>query len=187
MKYTEYHKSRDAAWQILLDLQIDHLPVKVSDVCRRLGITVKLYESSDQNDGFCTVVDGKAVIFVNKKCPPSRQRFTAAHELGHLILGHVGTFRHLVNREPSSQDNPIEQAANVFASRLLAPACVLWGCRIGNAAQLAKLCDISQTAAEFRMHRMKLLYERDKFLTSPLEREVYSQFYDFIMENQRHP
>ena len=66
MKYTEYQKSRDAAWQILLDLQIDHLPVKVSDVCRRLGITVKLYESSDQNDGFCTVVDGKAVIFVKK-------------------------------------------------------------------------------------------------------------------------
>ncbi len=47
-----------------------------------------------------------------------------AHELGHCLM-HNGNG--LYNHEPSETDNPIEQEANVFASRILAPACVLWG------------------------------------------------------------
>jgi Zn-dependent peptidase ImmA (M78 family) len=112
----------------------------------------------------------------------ARQRFTVAHELGHILLGHAGKYE-LVNREPSANDNPIEQAANVFASRLLAPACVLWGCGIQMAGQIANMCDISQIAAEFRMARMAKLYARGKFLTSPLERAVFAQFESFISEN----
>lgn len=80
----------------------------------------------------------------------------------------------LVCREPAPGDNPIEQTANVFASRLLAPACVLWGCGVQSAEDIAQLCDISRAAAEFRWSRMQELYRRQRFLTSPLERLVYA-------------
>ena len=91
----------------------------------------------------------------------------------------------MLNREPSLEDDPLEQAANVFASRLLAPACVLWGCNMQSAAEIAQLCGISQTAAEFRWERLQLLYQRGKFLTSPLERQVYAQFRPYIDAHRR--
>ena len=131
------------------------------------------------NDGYSTIINGQPMIFVSDQCIPTRQRFTAAHELGHILLGHVGRYQ-LVNREPDPKDNPIEQAANVFASRLLAPACVLWALRARTPEEIADLCQISHQAAAFRAERMALLYERNKFLSSPLERAVHQQFSDFI-------
>lgn len=183
MEYEKYKASRDLSWQILLDMEICRFPVKISDICRKLGVGIKIYQSQNHNDGFTTSVKGKTVIFVNGKCNIGRQRFTAAHELGHILNGHVGKYK-LVNREPSKTDNPIEQEANVFASRLLAPACVLWGCNVQSAEDIMRLCDISHQAAEYRMERMRLLYERGKFLTSSLEREVYKQFSDYIKANK---
>lgn len=108
------------------------------------------------------MVNGGPIILVNKGDSAERQRFTAAHELGHIMLGHVGKYK-LVNREPSPNDNPIEQAANVFASRLLAPACVLWGCNIHTADEIAVNCKISRQAAEYRAARMEILYKRNAF------------------------
>ena len=77
--------------------------------------------------------------------------------------------------------NDIEREANVFASRLLAPACVLWGCNVQSPEEIMQLCDISHQAAQFRYNRMKVLYERQKFLTSPLEKKVYKQFKSFML------
>ena len=184
MNYKNYQKSRDAAWQILIDFKISSLPVKISDLCRALGIEVKLAKIDSDSDGFSFMKDGKPVILLNANCTNNgRLRFTCAHELGHIILGHVGAYE-LVSREPSPMDNPIEQAANVFASRLLAPACVLWGCRVKCAEDIVKLCDISYAAAENRMQRMNVLYARNKFLISPLERKVYKNFRAFIKHFQ---
>jgi len=61
----------------------------------------------------------------------------------------------------------------VFASRFLAPACVLWGLNVHTAADIARFCEISKEAAEIRAKRMAELYKRNMFLTSPLERRVY--------------
>ena len=179
MNYKDYQHSRDMAWRILLDLNIRELPISVSAVCRSLGIPIKLYEGEEGEDGYSTVVNGAPVIFVRADCHRPRQRFTAAHELGHILTGHTGQYE-LVNREPSSKDNPIEQEANVFASRLLAPACVLWGCGVQSAKEIQQLCDISRQAAEYRMQRMRVLYDRGRFLTSPLERAVYEKFEEYI-------
>lgn len=182
MDYKDYQNSRDAVWRLLIDMQIKELPVKVSKICRDLGIKIKT-GILENNSGLSVIIDGSPMILVNKNDIPARQRFTVAHELGHIILGHVGKYK-LVNREPQADDNPIEQAANVFASRLIAPACVLWGLNCRTAEEISKVCDISITSAKFRMERMKLLYERDKFLSSPLEKQVFKQFSTYIKENK---
>ena len=183
MNYKDYQNSRDMAWRILRDLHIRELPVSTTEVCRRLGVVVKVYDPTDDNDGCSLIIDGQPIILVRREMLPTRQRFTTAHELGHILLGHVGQYP-LVNREPQATDNPIEQAANVFAARLLAPACVLWGCGAQTAADIQRLCHISRQAAEYRMARLQTLYARRRFLTSPLERAVYRQFQEYIKENQ---
>lgn len=179
MNYKDYKNTRDLVWEILIRERITELPVRVSELCRNMGIPILLHEFEDGNSGVSAMVNGNPIILVNKGDSPERQRFTAAHELGHIMLGHVGKYK-LVNREPSPNDNPIEQAANVFASRLLAPACVLWGCNIHTAGEIAVNCKISRQAAEYRAARMEILYKRNAFLTSSLEREVYENFRQYI-------
>ena len=108
------------------------------------------------------------------------------------MLHHSGRLK---NREPADGDAAVEQAANVFASRLLAPACVLWGCGVHTPEQIAELCSISLPAARFRAARMAELYEREQdflmtrgrscFLLSPLERQVYEAFADYIAAHRR--
>lgn len=183
MNYKDYQISRDLAWKILLNENVTQLPVKVGQLCRQMQIKVRYYDSLNDDDGKSTITGGQPCIFIAKGKPVKRQRFTCTHELGHILLGHVGRYE-LVNREPSRGDNPIEQEANVFASRLLAPACVLWALNARTPEQIANLCDISLQAATFRAERMELLYCRNKFLTSPLERAVYEQFSDFIQEKR---
>lgn len=184
MNYNDYKISRNLSWEIILNEKICALPVRMSALCRQMGIAVKTDEALSTG-GYTHNFNGTPIIFVSASDSTERQRFTTAHELGHILLGHVGKYE-LVNREPSPNDNPIEQAANVFASRLLAPACVLWGCGVRSADEIAELCKISRIAAEYRFTRLTELYERNKFLTSPLERKVYQQFSEFIEQNQLH-
>ena len=124
MNYKDYQNVRDTAWRLLIDLNVSELPINTVKVCAELGIKLHYYEPTDESDGMSCYINDVLHIFVSSSVSPERRRFTIAHEIGHIILGHVGKYE-LVNHEPSSTDNPIEQAANVFASRLLAPACVL--------------------------------------------------------------
>lgn len=174
--YGLYKQSRNAAWQCLLDFHVDRLPVKVSQIARSAGIL--LIENSDvlrlaPHESGKSVCDGKrwAIIFDDEDTI-QRQRFTLAHELGHIFLGHnLG--------DGYTQDE--ETAANIFASRLLAPACV----DIHDAQEIKELCNISFTAAFIRAERMTVLYARNKFLLSDLERRVYHQFLPFIEKRRQ--
>ena len=183
MNYKDYQNARDSVWRLLIDLGISELPINTVKVCAELGINLHSYEPTDESAGMSCYINGVHHVFVSSAVSPERRRFTIAHEIGHIILGHVGKFE-LINREPSPTDNPIEQEANVFASRLLSPACVLWGCNVRTAVQIQELCKISRTAAEYREERMSELYKRNRFLSSPLERKVYSQFETFIKQNK---
>lgn len=185
MNYKDYIMSRDMTWKILIDTNINALPVPIVSICHKLGIFVG-YDNdlaNYNNDGYSTIISGSAKIAINPMCSKQRKRFTVAHELGHILLGHVGEYN-LINREPSPDDNPIEQAANVFAIRLLSPICVLKGCHVRSANDISKLCDISITSAEYRFKRYQELIKRDKFFLSLLERKVYEQFEQFIQDHQ---
>lgn len=177
MNYREYQTTRDSVWRLLRDCGITMLPIRITDVCRDMG--VKVYRADDlETAGESMVLYGKPCIFVSLSGLDGRDRFTIAHELGHLLLGHVGNWKRV--RRGGAKENAFEQTANAFAARLLAPACVLWGCDVQSAEEIEALCEISRQAAEYRMKRMRKLYKRNRFLISPLEREVYEQFEPFM-------
>lgn len=177
--YGLYKQSRNASWQCLIDYHIDRLPVQITRVVRLAGIRLvengKVLKLAPHESGR-SIYDGKRwAIIYDEEDTPQRCRFTIAHDLGHIFLGHSTKGAYSAEEET---------AANVFASRLLAPACVLWALEIHSAQEIKELCDISLTAASIRAERMKVLYARNKFLTSDLERQVYEQFQPFILEQK---
>lgn len=198
MNYDDYKRARDLSWRVLIDLNATELPIKTSAICAKYGVVLRSYKSGkpliellgltqqcEISDGFAVRSGSRYLVFYNGEQIPGRIRFTIAHELGHILLGHLQPEGYTVqNREPDPADTPEEHAANVFASRLLAPACVLHGLGAVTPEQIAEVCDISLTAARFRARRMGILEQRGTFGLSPMERQVYQQFADYIAKNK---
>ena len=182
MRYEESKVYRDLAFEVLIKQNVTQLPISVTEICKKLRIEIKYYIPKDNNSGISMIIGEQPFIFVNQNKSIERRRFTAAHELGHILLGHVGKYR-FANNNLQNNDIPIERAADEFAINLLAPDCVLWGCGVKNADDIASLCRISKQSAEYRMQRMKILYEKNVFLTSELERKVYQNFKPYIESN----
>lgn len=193
--YTNYQQARDAAWQMLIDCQVGDLPVSVTTLCRHYGWRLVDYQSgrnaidalglselTKHTDGFCVYSSGRYYIFYDADMPRARQRFTVAHEIGHIMLGHIGDGQFTrINREPTADDAPEETQANQFAARVLAPAWVLHRVHALTPDEIADICDISLADATFRAERMELLERRQKYLSHPLERQIAEQFKSYIV------
>lgn len=185
--YKRYQNVRNAAWQALIDFSVDRLPVSLSAICQDIGISMldnsHARELRPTESGISVMQNGKWYIIFDDTDTRGKQRFTVAHELGHILMGHAmknGYYTRKYNLTKPAD----ETEADMFAARLLAPACVLWGIGAKTAEQIARVCDISMSAAVYRAQRLDLLRKRDKFLTSPLERQVYSQFITYIKNNR---
>lgn len=186
--YGKYQQSRNASWQCLIDCGVDRLPVVVSDIARQLSVKLCEYGENDallrrhhlepllKAAGFAYAnPDGRLLIFFNEKDSRQQLRFTIAHELGHILLGHVGP-EVPRGRFLTPSDPKLELAADRFAERLLAPACILWAKEACTAEDIAALCDIPMETARSRARRMQSLRRRNAWLRSPLERQLYDQF-----------
>ncbi len=181
--YRNYRNARNAAWDILIEDGIRSLPIPIYDICEERGILIKDCDSLD-TDGIAQIIAGEPVIMLSGKIKDKgRRNFTIAHELGHIILMHKDKYD-LVQSDPKDPDCNIEVNANIFAARLLAPACVLWGCNARTPEQIMALCCIGKDTARLRARRMEELYSRGKFLTSEKEEQVYCQFLAFMDENR---
>lgn len=194
MSYCNYKNARDAAWKTLIECGISSLPVRPSEICRHYNWVLADYidgkrsiellglsELREKTDGFCAVTENHVYIFYDSSLTVGRQRFTVAHEIGHLILGHVGPGTATVeNREPTGAERDEETQANQFAARLLAPACVLHEIGATEPEEIHKLCGISKQAAKIRAERMQELERRGRYYTSNLECRVVRQFESYI-------
>lgn len=123
----------------------------------------------------------KWAIVYDDSMPCTAIRYTLAHELGHIFLGHP-----LSKKKYMSMGNGIykaecsERQADYFAERLLCPACVLWALELESAEQIAELCQVELSVAERRYKRLEELRKKGKFLTHPLERELLENFIPYI-------
>ncbi|MCB1129553.1 MAG: ImmA/IrrE family metallo-endopeptidase [Verrucomicrobiae bacterium] len=119
---------KDTAGQLLNQLSITEPPVNIEAVARQQGILLTSAAEKDDVSGFLLREPGcPAVIGVNSNHHPWRQRFTIAHELGHLLL-HGRTELHvdrlvvkLQDRRARGGNNEDEMEANRFAAEILMP------------------------------------------------------------------
>lgn len=186
--YGKYKNVRDAAWQTLIDYNVKTLPVNPVALANSMGI--KVYQNKDVNlleenqlaISMLTDKDEWVIIYDENITNKGRRRFTLAHELGHIVLGHPLIEKYHA-RTFDTKKLDVEKEADSFAIRLLAPACIIWGLKLNNPIDISKLCGISVEAATNRYERIKVLEKRNKFLTSTLEKRVFNQFEDYIKEN----
>lgn len=138
-------------------------PVPIDTIIREIGLPLS-YEAMDDNiSGYIERTNGTYRIVVNSTHAPTRQRFTAAHELGHYIyhrdllgegVGDNRAYRTEGTNRPNANIRPIhERQANSFAANVLMPRHRLTDVAGESTAALAARFNVSQQAMAIRLGR----------------------------------
>jgi hypothetical protein len=67
---------------------IEEPPVDLERIAFEIGAQLEYPRLGDSLSGFLALKDGERVIGINARHHRNRQRFTLAHEIAHLLLGH---------------------------------------------------------------------------------------------------
>lgn len=95
--------------------------IEIFQVIEKASIWVLFRPTKDLYGSF-QIEDGALGIIVNSNHPLQLQRFTAAHEYGHFVMGHEPSLDDAHNIESLGRDTrPSESAAQAFASNFLMP------------------------------------------------------------------
>lgn len=109
--------ARRIARKLLKDADVLEVPVslqKVLDYVKdQQNLDVVKYDFGDKISGMLVILGDSATIGVNSEHSWVRRRFTIAHELGHLYMGHT------CDGQAKNSNREIE--ANQFAAELLIP------------------------------------------------------------------
>ena len=150
-------------------LGFDPIPDLI-DVLETNGIRVFMIEADVENkfDGLAACVSGMPIVVVGRHWPGDRQRFTLAHELGHLMLeGRL------------LKDLDEEMACNRFAGAFLFPrASVLQ--ELGKHRNAIELKELGLLKEEFGLSMAGILYRaRDLGIISPTYRDEQFMLFRF--------
>ena len=105
--------------------------VPVDRIAKQIGAELKFLAYEGELAGMLARSGGSPVIGVNSLHHRNRQRFTIAHELGHLLLHdldvHIDRDFRVRHRDATSATatDPLEVEANRFAAELLMPYVML--------------------------------------------------------------
>jgi hypothetical protein len=102
-----------------LEFARKHYPEGPEKLAEYLGVRVT-HSAMSGCDGWCLVHEGRAVIRINNGQVKSRQRFTLAHELGHLLLDVPSVIGESFTDILQSGDEE-ERRVNEVAAELLIP------------------------------------------------------------------
>jgi Zn-dependent peptidase ImmA (M78 family) len=161
---------------LLREFGVSAPPVPVEDIARKLCVRLAFEQFGPDVSGILFREDGGAVIAINAGHPKTRQRFTIAHEIGHLRL-HRGRPMFVdrsvrIDRRDANAAlgiDPEEIEANGFAAALLMPDQMIVTALAQSAlprstsgagqliARLARRFDVSPQAMEYRLANLGLI------------------------------
>lgn len=123
-----FNLARRKARELLSRAEVTEPPVPVKELARSAGGDIRYEPFRGELSGMRLAQPGGSVIGVNALHPPVRQRFTIAHEIGHLLLHprdnfHLDKFSPIQfrNQRSSTGEDETEIEANQFAAELLMP------------------------------------------------------------------
>lgn len=127
-----YARIRREVLNILQRAEVLAPPVPVEKIAKMLGARVVSTDFNNEISGLLVRRGSDIVIGVAKEQSKTRQRFTVAHEIGHLVL-HEGEevhvdreFRVKLRSQASSTAVDVDEIeANAFAASLLMPESLL--------------------------------------------------------------
>lgn len=160
--------SRNAKAQVSRLLEehgIKKPPVAVEAIARARGAEIRYLPFDGDISGMVFRDNDRAVIGINSLHHPNRQRFTIAHEIGHMLL-HKGVeihvdraFRVNLRNDVSAQAvDPEEIEANRFAAELLMPENMLVGDLKGRVIDFENEDDLRRFAAKYRVSLQALTF-----------------------------
>lgn len=136
-------------------------PVPVERIAKGLDAQLRFSPLDDELSGMVYVKDGTPIIGVNALHHPNRQRFTLAHEVGHLVLHraeitrqiHVDKGFPILMRNAASGvgDDEMEIEANFFAAELLMPEQFLVRSLKGQSFDIDDESAVSTLAKEYKV------------------------------------
>lgn len=199
-----YQYAREKAIDTLIEYGTNSLPISVKKISNNLPIKIlfNTYSHLIRHQGFtysevCRAYkseDGAAILNGDTYCilyndmdrSSQRIRFTLAHELGHIILGHL-EFDACLCRLSDYEYDVLEKEANQFASQLLSPEPLIYDIlktsHSISTSQIHSIFDISYQSADCVLKRMDtrggiFCYRSDilhELYTDPLK-EVFQNY-----------
>ena len=159
---------RDRARQVLARYNIQTLPTPIEKIAKAMGAQVRFSPFDDELSGMVFIKEGVPIIGVNSLHHPNRQRFTIAHELGHLELHKdmITSAVHVDKKFPALMRNPksatgteeIEIQANQFAAELLMPRKLIDEALEGKQFDIEDEGPMEELAKKFKVSRQALEY-----------------------------
>jgi Zn-dependent peptidase ImmA (M78 family) len=164
----------DQAKLLLRRFEVTRPPVAVDDIADALGALIVRNNFDGSESGF-TLRDGKRIIIgINTRTSRKRQRFSIAHEIGHVIMHPLNPLivDHSVRMDwrdgvSSLGTNRQEIEANAFAAALLMPQDMVINSVKKHASEstsrddliseLAHIFDVSTEAMGFRLINLGIL------------------------------
>lgn len=150
-RFPNYNRATNAAYEILKKYagpypQIDIMGIifckfpnikthTYSEMSKKFNIPFYSFAPSEHGFSYYNHVAQKGNIFYNDTKDECIIRFTLAHELGHIVLGHV------------SSNDVDDKEANCFARNLLAPVPIRDEYRLQSINEICNCFDISEPAA----------------------------------------
>ena len=169
-----YALARRKAAELLETVGVAAPPVPVETLAEVMGAVVRYQPFEGQMSGLLYRSGERAVIGINSMHPRVRQRFSIAHELGHLTLHEPAfqidqhAFVALRGPKSSSATDPMEIEANQFAAALLMPEDLVAEsvAALGEdpdvqvaVAMLARRFDVSEQAMLIRLTSLRWIVE----------------------------
>lgn len=139
----------------LLSCNINTIPIPLNKICKHYNIkiiaasTLSTKYLSDNELGACFITQKQKYIVVQDTISKPLQRFTVAHEIGHILLNHLpNTF---ITREQ-------EIEAELFALCLLMPPYIIQNLNDINIIELCNFCQCPHTMLQKYIEIYKYLF-----------------------------